>query len=627
MSLTEPYFRLVATEVDEAAKVKHRVYVCARPTLVLFDIKTQEPLASFMFQAHGEDLSYRGYSRPQATKLANTVLYPRENDADGRQRFQGIVDQDKQFAEYVLTNLCAEGMLNINLLKENRAVREVNPAGVNQINELRPGESIKVYSDQTMGNAKMILEGVTRAVHNTKTGAVTMEDVSVGQDEAEARDKKKEVAEGTDFYLSVVPELGVASLRERFESTQWRVVDMLRLTRPFEKAPEPMAYRGFGVRGGGEVEVGLYDGAPAAPGASPPQIFGFNSQREMFMAMAAANNGSRGPVTNGGGGGGDVKESAVKGKRKMVQAESSDEEDGAEDEEEDEEGGFGEEEVGVMYEKAPAAAAAAAAARVPYTNSNVDGLADFFGAAAAGAAPKPAAAPKPDFDALARATQAAKVRAGDVADVHSAETGKEYDYERASFPCTIGLSVSVRREDVKGASSSPPRWLMGPGGIAMPGALASAIETAYQQWEQSYHHGSFDAYTWSETSADGNTSTIKSISFSKIMSGAPGVKRVAGKTRVIGGLVLSPPLSAAEEKERAATLIGEYSKQRDAIIMAQIPKTFVSEECCICLEPAPSMLFALCGHVCTCSSPACYESVQKCPVCRAHIVAKVCAQI
>jgi hypothetical protein len=105
MTLTAPYFRLVTTEVDATAKVKHEVYACAKPTLVLFDTKTQEPLASYMFQAHGEDLLYRGHSRPQASKLANSVVYPRENDSDGRQRFQGIVDQDKQYVEHVLTNL------------------------------------------------------------------------------------------------------------------------------------------------------------------------------------------------------------------------------------------------------------------------------------------------------------------------------------------------------------------------------------------------------------------------------------------------------------------------------------------------------------------------------------------
>jgi hypothetical protein len=430
--LVTPYFRLVTSEIDGGAKVKHEVYACARPTLVLFDTKTQEPLASFMFQAHGEDLSYRGHARPEATKLATTVVYPRENDVDGRQRFQGIVDQDKQFAEYVLTNLGDEGTLNVNILKENRSVREVNPRGLNQINEIRPCESIKIYSDQTMRNAKMILEGVVRAVHNAATGEVKMEDVSVGQDQDEVRDKKKQASEGTHYYLSVVPELGIAKLRERFESTRWRVVDMFRLTHAYVKPePQPM-YRGLdffaGGRGGVRLEsaevgggnryvvpamrgggggnhqlqqMAMFGMAPAAPAAGGARYFRNNVVRES-NSRGGDRDGSR-----GGGGGGYANEMMLCSMPAAAAASSSNSRRQTKS--------------AVSKREKPGAAARVVQAFGFETNNNDD---DDDGAEedeeeavpecaffeAAGAATQQKAKMPTDYEALVRASQAAKVR-------------------------------------------------------------------------------------------------------------------------------------------------------------------------------------------------------------------------
>jgi hypothetical protein len=451
-----------------------------------------------------------------------------------------------------------------------------------------------------MGNAKMILEGVQRAVHNVQTGQVTMEDVSVGQDEDEKRAGKKTAVEGTDYYLSVVPELGVAALRERFESTQWRVVDMFRLTRPYD--PQPMAYREcalMGENGGGHMPLARYvpphmrpgaerlldsvmlDMSIAAPVESVP-----HRQLQSMLFTNSARGGSRGGDDDdddgrrgrgGRGSRGGVEPSAYK-KRGI-----------------------------------PAAAAAAAAAPVMRSSakhaakktakresavsrnsieledddeecdesfSSFDGPMAEFAPEAAGAAAAAAVSKPNDREALVRATQAAKVRAGASADVHSAETGKEYDYERASFPCTIGLSVSVRREKNENNAQTPVRWMQD--AKALPDGLSRAIETAYQQWEDAFHHGSRDAFTWQELGADG-LQTLKSISFSKMgpkaTIGHNGIKRVADKTRIIGGLVISPPLTAAEEKARAADLIGEYAKQRDVLILAQVGETCAARAC------------------------------------------------
>ena len=74
MSLSSAYFRQVKFVTDKTRNMQHTVYAFPRPALVLLDTKTKEPLVSIMVQAHGENLDYRGYISPDATKFANVAL-------------------------------------------------------------------------------------------------------------------------------------------------------------------------------------------------------------------------------------------------------------------------------------------------------------------------------------------------------------------------------------------------------------------------------------------------------------------------------------------------------------------------------------------------------------------------
>lgn len=52
-----------------------------------------------------------------------------------------------------------------------------------------------------------------------------------------------------------------------------------------------------------------------------------------------------------------------------------------------------------------------------------------------------------------------------------------------------------------------------------------------------------------------------------------------------------------------------------------VTKEYPEKECVVCLTEAPQLLFAKCGHKATCV--ACGEKVDKCPLCRAAILAKI----
>src|SRR3990172_3988924 len=106
--------------------------------------------------------------------------------------FQGIINKEGQEFEFVITNLCADGMINFNILKQDIKVDQVNPGGLNEVNELRPFESYAVKCDQA-NNKTMILNAIT----NASTG----EKVTVNEDELSG------TPQGTYFFLSVVPQI------------------------------------------------------------------------------------------------------------------------------------------------------------------------------------------------------------------------------------------------------------------------------------------------------------------------------------------------------------------------------------------------------------------------------------
>ena len=75
----------------------------------------------------------------------------------------------------------------------------------------------------------------------------------------------------------------------------------------------------------------------------------------------------------------------------------------------------------------------------------------------------------------------------------------------------------------------------------------------------------------------------------------------------------------------AKETIAHYLEGQHKHLLEKITKTYISEECCICLDDAPNTVFYQCGHQC-CHYECCSgESVEitKCPMCRKHIAAKI----
>ncbi|AYV83628.1 MAG: hypothetical protein Hyperionvirus9_45 [Hyperionvirus sp.] len=183
------------------------------------------------------EVSYTGYvpqfGHPMAlfsesNGLALAVLELRYQDADSyakghetliteltsddarHQAFQGVVTQDNQKVQFVITNLCSD-YLNFNLMKYDKKVTDVNPMGLNEINELRPYESYAIKSDQTNGNKVIMLK--SHVAEKTGKG-VTLGDEIAGSNKV-----------GTYLYLSVVPKYGNKELAALFASTFWKPVD------------------------------------------------------------------------------------------------------------------------------------------------------------------------------------------------------------------------------------------------------------------------------------------------------------------------------------------------------------------------------------------------------------------
>lgn len=66
-----------------------------------------------------------------------------------------------------------------------------------------------------------------------------------------------------------------------------------------------------------------------------------------------------------------------------------------------------------------------------------------------------------------------------------------------------------------------------------------------------------------------------------------------------------------------------FNQKNDEIFTSKVSKIFPAQECVICQEKVPKILFAPCGHKCVC--PECNHSYKKnnCPMCRTFLTAKI----
>ena len=57
----------------------------------------------------------------------------------------------------------------------------------------------------------------------------------------------------------------------------------------------------------------------------------------------------------------------------------------------------------------------------------------------------------------------------------------------------------------------------------------------------------------------------------------------------------------------------EYESEEEVI---NVTKTFKTEECVICIENEPNILFCNCGHLCIGNNCLEFKKLSKCPVCK-----------
>jgi hypothetical protein len=210
--LNPKYFDVLDTE--EASGYHYQIVRPKGNPLILFSISNPSgpiPIAS----VHLETQSYE----KQNDNIGNrgkALFTKRWQKSSANCDFQGIITQDKQDYEFVLTNLTiGDELININILKKNVKVTEVDPGveghSVNMVNEINPFSSYAVQSDQK-DNCSLILETI-----KNEEGKPCL---SVKTDEKQGEEK----TQGTYYWLRAIPPKGGKN-EFLFEKTKWACVD------------------------------------------------------------------------------------------------------------------------------------------------------------------------------------------------------------------------------------------------------------------------------------------------------------------------------------------------------------------------------------------------------------------
>lgn len=230
-ALNSKYFQLAHEETRD--NVHFSIYKTLGSPMVLFSEVDGTPLASLHLRCQETDVQ-RDDNHTRGHALITERQDSDRSSPSSQQRFAGLIDRNDQDFELVITNLSRSGYANFNLLWSDKKVTEVNPRGVNEVNELRPFESFAVQSDQATRRS-LILSGIKKTT--TDSGA---EYLTVEEDEAKAHQDPKE-KRGTWLYLSVVPQKSDAELCKRFARTVWRCTDALVLLNQIVVTPRPRA--------------------------------------------------------------------------------------------------------------------------------------------------------------------------------------------------------------------------------------------------------------------------------------------------------------------------------------------------------------------------------------------------
>ena len=193
--------------------------------MALYSKKTGLPLATLILLFQDQDNYKKGH---------NSFITELPSENKNKQYFQGAVTNNNQKIEFVITNLC-EDYINFNLMKCDKKVTNVNPNGLNEINELSPYESYAIRCDQTDSNKIIMLKAFEK---NTESGS---KNVKLKDEMAQTSTDKV----GSYIYLSVVPKYGNKNLEENFAQTFWKPVDFFVVKRLEVKEVKYKSYSQF----------------------------------------------------------------------------------------------------------------------------------------------------------------------------------------------------------------------------------------------------------------------------------------------------------------------------------------------------------------------------------------------
>lgn len=212
--LSSKYFQNLFSEKHDG--VEFQIVKPIGNPMILFSKIDGSPLAA---------LHLRCQDKQQNSEIGKALITKRPYQSSFQCDFQGIINTNGQAFELVITNLADSGYINFNILKQNKQVGEVNPGGLNQINELRPFESYAVQCDQS-NNRILILNAIEKPDKKEFLTVNEAEEIKTSNDPM-----------GTYYFLSVVPEINKEELTNKFKETVWACADVFCLKK---KIIEPM---------------------------------------------------------------------------------------------------------------------------------------------------------------------------------------------------------------------------------------------------------------------------------------------------------------------------------------------------------------------------------------------------
>jgi len=222
MQLNNKYFEQLYVEKHNGYS-----YYVIKPLdspMILFSKKDGTPLASLHLRCQDNN-HQNDYQNDYHKDKGSALITKRPNNSKFKCDFQGLINKDDQEFELVISNLTNFGNINFNILKKNVNIDEVNPGGLNEINELRGYESYAVKCDQS-NNGILILSSIKKQDKKTK------KEVKVTVKEDESSGSKPT---GTYYFLSIVPQFGKTELIELFKETVWKCVDMFCIKKKIEQ--------------------------------------------------------------------------------------------------------------------------------------------------------------------------------------------------------------------------------------------------------------------------------------------------------------------------------------------------------------------------------------------------------